>query len=166
MAVLLKRSFRPEKIRLRFSLDSEEFDSLPIRLDGNNFYLPMPNLYRFLPEAAEMIDAVTGTGGSADLRTLLENLAACECADRQEEIHVLLKILQALPRGKEGTDGDAFQKRILWLLRKFAHRKYRDRFERTVAELRSFAEGDPEAFSLLLNGLEEVTALARRRFEG
>ncbi len=166
LAVLMKRSFCPEKIRRRFALDSGKLDSLPIRLDGRIIHLPMPHLYRFPPEAAEMIDAALGTGGSADLRTLLKDLSVCECADRQEEIHVLLKIIEASPRRGEGSDRDALQKRILWLLRKFAHRKYRDRFERAVAELRDFAEDDPEGYAPLLRGLGEVTVLARARFDG
>jgi hypothetical protein len=107
-----------------------------------------------------MIDA------AADLRPLLKDLSSCECADRQEEIHVLLRILKSSSQRAEGTDGDALQRRILWLLRKFAHRKYRERFEQTVAELRTFAEGDPEGFVLLLRGLSEVAVLAHARFEG
>ncbi len=160
LAVVMKRSFCPEKIRRHFSLGSGNLDSLPIRMDGRIFHLPMPHLYRFGPEAAGMIDA------AVDLPPLLEKLSACECADRQEEIQVLLEILRASSRREEASDRDALQKRILWLLRKFAHRKYRERFERTVAELRAFAEEDPEGFTLLLRGLGEVTVLARARFDG
>jgi hypothetical protein len=156
----MKRSFCPEKIRRHFSLDSGNLDSLPIEVDGTTYQLPMPHLYRFRPEAAGMIDA------AVDFPQLLEKLSACECADRQEEIQVLLEILRASSRREEGSDRDALQKRILWLLRKFAHRKYRGRFERTVAELRAFAEEDSEGFAPLLRGLGEVTVLARARFDG
>ena len=160
LAVLMKRSFCPEKIRRRFALGSGKHPWLAIELEGKSYQLPMPHLYRFSPEAGEMIDA------AADLRPLLEQLSACECADRQEEIQVLLDILKASSRRGEGKDREALQKRILWLLRKFAHRKYRERFEKTVADLRRFAESGPEGLPLLLCGLEEVTALARARFEG
>jgi len=162
LAVLMKRSFRPEKIRQRFTLGYWTHPWLPIELDGRSYQLPMPHLYRFSPEAAEMI----GSDVAADLRPLLEQLSACECVDRQEEIQVLLDILRASSRQGEDCDRDALQRRILWLLRKFAHRKYRESFKKTVADLRRFAESDPEGFALLLRGLEEVTVLARARFEG
>lgn len=164
LAVLMKRSFCPEKIRRRFAFGKHPW--LAIELEGKSYQLPMPHLYRFSPEAADMIDAALGMDSSADLRPLLKDLSSCECADRQEEIHVLLRILKYSSHGAEGTDRDALQRRILWLLRKFAHRKYRERFEQTVAELRTFAEGDPEGFALLLRGLSEVTVLAHARFEG
>jgi adenine-specific DNA-methyltransferase len=160
VAVAMKRSFCPAKIRRHFSLDSGKLDSLPIQLDGKTVHLPMPHLYRFPKEATEMIDT------AADLRALLEKLRACECVDRQEEIQVLVTILKASSQQGEGSDRDTLQKRILWLLRKFAHRKYRERFERTVTDLRRFADGAPEGYPLLLGGLEEVNKLARARFEG
>jgi hypothetical protein len=91
---------------------------------------------------------------------------------------VLLEILQDAG-GMGGGDGgkggngrmggggrEALQKRILWLLRKFAHSKYRERFETTLAELRAFARSEPERFAPLLGGLEEVASLAHTRFEG
>jgi hypothetical protein len=124
----------------------------------------MPRLYRFSPEAAEIVAAVVGKGSPAELRSLLDKLKACECIDRQEEIRVLLAIIQN-PDGEE-EERVALQKRILWLLRKFAHRKYRDRFERTMKELRALAESDPVHYAVLMLGLNEVAALARARFEG
>ena len=79
---------------------------------------------------------------------------------------MVLRSLKSSSQGAEGSDRDALQRRILWLLRKFAHRKYRERFEKTVDDLRTFAESDPEGFAVLLRGLNEVTVLARARFEG
>jgi adenine-specific DNA-methyltransferase len=168
LAVLMKRSFCPEKIRSVFALGSGNPDSLPFEVGGTTYQLPMPHFHRFRPEAAGMIgpEAVLEMGSSENLRTLLKDLSACQCADRQQEIHVLLKILEASPPRGEGTDREALQMRILWLLRKFAHRKYRDHFERTVAELRVFAEKDPDGFAPLLYGLGEVIALAHARFDG
>jgi len=84
-----------------------------------------------------MIDPVVDSGSCQELRMLAEKLELCECADRGEEIRVLMKILgDSIERGGTG-DLDKLQKRILWLLRKFAHRKYRDRFENSLEELRA-----------------------------
>jgi adenine-specific DNA-methyltransferase len=166
LAIVMKRSFCPGKIRQRFDVDSKGISFLPIRLGGHTHLLPMPHLYRFSPEAVAMIVAVEGMGGAMELETLLDKLKACECADRQEEIRVLLSILQDSNGEELKADRQTLQKRILWLLRKFAHRKYKDRFDQALGELRSVAEGDPDRFAVLLLGLEEIAHLARIRFEG
>jgi adenine-specific DNA-methyltransferase len=58
------------------------------------------------------------------------------------------------------------ERRVLWLLRKFAHRKYSEQFERTAAELRAVVGRAPARFPILSAGLGEVEALARARFHG
>ncbi|UCF99949.1 MAG: DNA adenine methylase [Spirochaetaceae bacterium] len=166
LAVVMKRSFCPEKVRKSFSLELDAFDLLPVRLNGRSVDLPMPHLYRFSPEAAGMIAVAAGKAGLEDLQQLLEKLKHCECADRLEEIRVLLKILQSSSVPGGGDEREDHQKRILWLLRKFAHRKYRERFERTLEELRTFGRSDPQRFATLIRGLEGLTSLARVRFQG
>jgi hypothetical protein len=84
--------------------------------------------------------------------------------DRRQEILALLEILEA---GRQPPrDGEELQKRILWLLRKFAHRKYRGTFEQTLDELRVLSRREPERFAPLIRGLGEVEKLARARFAG
>jgi adenine-specific DNA-methyltransferase len=163
LAVEMKRSFCPDKVRQMFLLDSDPRHCLPIRLEGKILHLPMPHLYRFAPQAAAIVDAAAVDGAAGQLQLLLEKLEACELTDRREEIRVLVGILASGgQRGSGGVtgDGEALQKRILRLLRKFAHRKYRDRFETTIQELRIFSRSDPEKFAPLIRGLEEIEALA------
>jgi adenine-specific DNA-methyltransferase len=171
LAVVLKRSFRPDKVRQVFSLPPGSRDSLSIPLEGKTVHLPMPHLYRFAPEATAIVEAIAAGGAAGDLRLpilqqLLEKLGACEVTDRREEIRVLLEILETPHGWQQPRDGEALQKRILWLLRKFAHRKYREAFEQTLAELRVLSRRDPERFAALNRGLEEVEELARARFTG
>jgi adenine-specific DNA-methyltransferase len=169
LTVMMKRSFCPDEVRRRFSLGPEDRDRLPIRLDGKTLHLPMPHLYRFAPEAATIAEAVVENGGAGQLQLLLEKLEACELTDRREEIRVLVEILEnGRLRGTDVAIGaeEALQLRILWLLRKFAHRKYRERFETTLEELRALGRSDPGRFTKLIRGLEEVEALARVRFAG
>jgi adenine-specific DNA-methyltransferase len=169
LSVMMKRSFHPDKVRRRFSLDPNSRHCLPIRLDGKTLYLPMPHLYRFAPEAAALVEATDTHCAAGELQRLLEKLETCELTDRREEIRVLMEILASgRDQGSEGeaVDAEALQKRILWLLRKFAHRKYRERFEATLKELRAFSRDDPRHYALLTRGLEEIEALARARFAG
>ena len=164
LAVVMKRSFNPEKVQRLFSVQAG--DCLPIRLDGTVMQLPMPHLYRFSPETIGMIGPSMERGSSEDLGSLLKKLELCQCADRREEIQVLVDILRD-SSGPGDVDKEGWlQKRILWLLRKFAHRKYRERFEVTLKELRAVGRSDPQRFAPLILGLEEVEALARARFEG
>jgi adenine-specific DNA-methyltransferase len=171
LAVVMKRSFCPDKVRQVFSPPPGFRDSLPIPLEGKTVHLPMPHLYRFAPESTAIVEAIAAGGAAGDLRLpilqqLLEKLGACEVTDRREEIQVLLEILQTPSACQRTRDGEALQKRILWLLRKFAHRKYREAFEQTLGELRVLSRRDPERFAALNRGLEEVEELARARFTG
>jgi adenine-specific DNA-methyltransferase len=160
LAVLMKRSFHPERIRNRFRLGPGRLDCLPVQLAGRTVHLPMPHLYRFNPQAAAMIDPAWNP------ERLLQDLEECECTDHQEEIEVLLRLLECAAGEQGSRDGQALQRRVLWLLRKFAHRKYRERFEETLARLRGLAQSDPGRYGVLGRGLEEVAALARSRFAG
>ena len=162
LAVVMKRSFCPDKVRRLFSI--QRGDCLPIKLEERTIELPMPHLYRFSPEAAALVEAAAAGHAAGQLQLLLEKLEACELTDRRQEIRVLLGILAS--GRQQGSDGEALQKRILWLLRKFAHRKYRESFENTLSELRSFGRNDPQRFALLIRGLGEVEVLARARFAG
>jgi hypothetical protein len=162
--MVMKRSFRPEKVRHLFSV--RQGDCLPIQADGTILQLPMPYLYRFSPESMGMIRTAEVRGKCEELRSLLKKLELCECTDRREEIQVLMEILRDLREQGDAGEGEWLQKRILWLLRKFAHRKYRDRFEGTIEELKIFGRSDPVRFATLIRGLEEVAALARARFSG
>jgi adenine-specific DNA-methyltransferase len=171
LAVLMKRSFHPDKVRQLFSIAPDCRDSFPVHLDGKIVHLLMPHLYRFAPEAGAIVEAIAAGDAAGDLRLpilqqLLEKLGACEVTDRREEIQVLLEILQTPSACQRTRDGEALQKRILWLLRKFAHRKYREAFEQTLGELRVLSRRDPERFAALNRGLEEVEELARARFTG
>jgi adenine-specific DNA-methyltransferase len=174
LGVMMKRSFCPDKVRCRFSLEPDAWVCLPVRLDGKTLHLPMPHLYRFAPQAAAIVETPAKNAPVRQLQTLLENLESCELTDRREEIRVLLGVLESGRRWDCG--GEAFeieageeqslQKRILWLLRKFAHRKYRDSFEAMLRELRVYSRNEPKRFALLTRGLQQIEALARARFAG
>jgi adenine-specific DNA-methyltransferase len=164
LRVMMKRSFRPGQVRRLFAVPDR--DDLPVRLNGRTIHLSMPHLYRFSAEAAAVLESALEAVALKDLRSLVERLELCECADRLQEIHVLLEISSGSGGHGDLRDEDWLQKRILWLLRKFAHRKYRGDFERTLGELRSFCRRDPRRFAVLSLGLERVEALARARFAG
>jgi hypothetical protein len=160
----MKRSFHPARVKCAFAVPGG--DDLPVRINGTTANIAMPHLYRFAPEAFAAIEVLVQRGGIEELASLAGELEGCECVDRLEEIEVLLDILRSYPDKRNPGEGEMLQKRILWLLRKFAHRKYREIFERTLGELRAFGRREPERFALLVGGLAEVAELAEARFAG
>jgi hypothetical protein len=86
-------------------------------------------------------------------------------------VEVLISLLvdpdggPSLSRGERGD----LQRRILRLLRKYAHRKYQDSFADTVQRLWDLvgdARNDPGEWQVLSRGLPAIESLARTRFEG
>ncbi|MBN2050000.1 MAG: DNA adenine methylase [Spirochaetales bacterium] len=152
--LLLKESFVPRRLLERFPRRGED-----LILSGG-LALPTRLFYRFirvppfrgletlpLPEAEKTV-------------RLLEEAV---CRDREEEFAVLLEFLgDGLPPGDERF----VRERILPVLRKFAHRKYRESFQRGAADLKHFLKEHPEDHTALREGLEALEALAKRRFEG
>ena len=150
---LLGESYVPERVRARFDLDGDA-----LLLPGGA-RLSMPKLFRFqekvvLPETLDE-DA---------LRGLEEALEAARCTDRREEASVLLGLLESKRLSK--AERRAYRERFLWVLRKFAYRKYEREFEEIAAAAEDAVRKDPVAFDGVETGVVELRDLARRRFEG
>ncbi len=155
LGVLLKQSYYPEAVRERFST----WDDSWILWEGRG--LRMPHLYRFSPDPldASMVDEAFREAGSASLEALHDDLRACLCTDRRDEIGLQL---DALRRIETESERRVVLKRVLWLLRKFAFKKYRDLFADAGRSVREAVAGDAD-LSAALDGLFE---LAQKRFEG
>ena len=156
LAMLLKQSFYPERIAAAFRHTKHGmcFEAGP----DTEIHMTMPFLYRFqapLPSFAAL--------SAASASMLRQQLAACECIDRQEELKVVVGILRGALSDRER---ELYTRRALWLLRKFAFRKYSDVFWAMLTWLRQLAEIEPERFGRLRRGLRELERLARRRFAG
>jgi adenine-specific DNA-methyltransferase len=159
LRLLLRGCFHPERIREAFGCGERE--------PGISFAgveLSMLRHHRFLEEEAPLrLRELEAAAGPGQLRLLEERLSACACRDRLEEIEVLVAVLE---RPMSAAERRSWQRRLLWLLRKVAHRKYRASFAAAAERLRVLASRDPERYGGLAQGLEELEALARARFEG
>jgi adenine-specific DNA-methyltransferase len=161
LRILYKQSFYPDRIRHRFE-----------RRDSSLLYrcycIPMPFLYRFdleVESAASnaQIEELTASADIGLLRELHDRLAACLCTDKKEEIEILLGIIRS---AEDSRLRHHLIKRALWLLRKFAFRKYRTLFRETLARMRSFLREQAmacEDYTLELNRIERR---ATKRFTG
>lgn len=163
LRLLLRRSFQPAQVARVFGLPAAERATsaaqVSVQLDGHTVALPMPHLYQIDPGAqAELSRAC-----SPELEELYARLSACECRDRGEEIEVLVGLLD---RNGDERQRVQWQRRILWLLKKFAHRKYREQFEAAVSRLQALASHDQSRYAQLAKGLQSIVPLARARFNG
>jgi adenine-specific DNA-methyltransferase len=120
---------------------------------------PTDRWYRFTGEyAREDLGAYT----TEELAECCRRLERAVCGDRREEFQVLYGFL--LQEGRESRQKD--QRRILKVLRKFAHRKYAEAFEKEIGRLRELAAARPGSYPVLEKGLPELEELAHRRFAG
>lgn len=174
---LMRSSFHPERIRKAFAAEGsaivfgdgisvgggsiaeggDDEVEAAVASDGISCaLLPMRHWYRFEDAALSAVRAL----GAAEVDGLMAALAPCRTADGREEIGVLVSILRA---EKDPKARDQYEKAVLKLLRRFAHRKYREIFKQTVEELTAFSRAGltGEAFRA---GLSRVEETAKKRF--
>ncbi len=93
-----------------------------------------------------------------DIRALIQILEDCRCKNRDEELKILKEIWIQHP----GECADLI-KSIPRILKKMAHRKYRDEFEKHLEDIREIGRGNPGDFTLIADELERIENQARLR---
>lgn len=157
LTMLLKSSFNPGRIAEHFT--TQDSWLVVESREGRDILLPMPHLYR-LDQGFELQLLELAID---EQRELIKRLNACECRDKMEEIGILVNILTGkLIEGERLI----YSRRVLYLLRKFAFRKYRREFESVFAHLSELAAGSPELFDRVGQGLMPLARLAAARFNG
>ncbi len=156
LAGLLQRSFSPARLRAAFP---KSVDSLVLALPGRPAAsLPMRDLYRFDDPAAAA--AVLAALPVSQRGAVEESLSSCLAADSREEIEVLLDIVRV---EIDPARRALLLSRVLRLLNRFAHRKYRVQFEQTLERLRGLDRDNPSLVQFRA-GLERIAERAARRF--
>ncbi|MQY77218.1 MAG: hypothetical protein GH155_06260 [Spirochaeta sp.] len=157
LGMLLKSSFNPGRVVEHFTTQ----DSWLVieGREGREILLPMPHLYR-LDQGFELKLLELAID---EQRELIKKLNACECRDKMEEIDILVNILKGKLMEEERL---IYSRRVLYLLRKFAFRKYRREFENAYEWLSELSEDSPEFFAGVGQGLTPLARLAAARFNG
>lgn len=171
LRLLLRRSFDPRRIAARFPTSGE---GIEVSLGGRTRVLPLAHRYRFLPDAAGIVqEAAAGPpqATEGELTALVQALEACQFTNLHKEAEALISMLADPADALSLSKGERIraQRQVLQLLRKYAHRKYRQHFEATVERLRALVRdsGDRgEDWALVARELPGIEALARVRFEG
>ena len=150
--VLMKQSFYPRKIRKVFNLNG----NYEIYFDGH--IIPMNYYYQF----EGIPDFISGLS-YIKLKKLYSSLLSCSCTNRKSEIDIIVRILK---KNITISQRKKFSKRILWLLKKFAFKKYRSEFILSLTRLKALIKKEPENYKLIESGLKYTEDIAYSRFIG
>ncbi len=156
---LFREAYVPERIKAEMERAGARCeDDLPSGSPLAEFSSRMKDLYRFIdvPSFEEL-----ETLSAEELTRLDEVLSGSTCRDRREEFRVLLGLIS-----QDAGRGSEYERRLLDVVKKFAHKKYRREWESAAAELTVFLQARPEAYSVLRKGFEELQELAELRFNG
>lgn len=156
LITLLRRPFNPHKLKALFPINEGRVTLFS--KDENTVELKTVDYYTFneMPPALEFID-------DDELETLFGKLESALCSDNKEEAHVIIDLIREADVLKKRSK---YCKRLLQVLRKFAFKKYHHLFMETVSELSILIKREPELFSSLSDGLEEIKEIAELRFKG
>ncbi len=126
--LLLRRIYKVEAVRATFEVQPEGSDRyrVQIPLRTTNLFIT----FRYLLEPVYPVDLHPLS--MEDLKLLEEKLQAIVCVTRKEELDALLTVLPETM----GRDRTLYQKKILTILRKLAHRKYQSLFWEACEKVR------------------------------
>ena len=150
MRKLLGRSFDPSRVRGAFPTDR---GAIVVQAAGREYRLPMRHFWRMEPGQ----DGPELDGEEQD--RFLELLSSCEVRDARAELEIVLRLAEDEPDARERG---RLQREALRLLRRLAHRKNRQVFARSLAEVRAFAARE-EPGDGFLAGLARIREVASRR---
>ena len=161
LQVLWKQSFYPHRIKGRFRCIDSCFDFRAHRLS-------MPFLYRFdLPtrgdSSGDQLERLFSCDDNLLLEDLQNQLSECVCRDKRDEIEIILGIIDTIV---DERLKHRLTKRALWLLRKFAFRKYRSLFEQSPARLQGFLKDNDLSVGSYMQELDSIEERALKRFNG
>ncbi len=149
LQLLLNDLFRPDFLRIHGKVNGNFWEP---ELPSAHISIPTRYLVKITrtPDISSLCDE--------DLQTLIRLLETCRCENRDEE----LEVLKAAWNQHPGDSADLI-KSIPRILKKMAHRKYRDEFEKHMEDIREIGKGKPADYALIAAELESIENQARLR---
>jgi adenine-specific DNA-methyltransferase len=92
---------------------------------------------------------------------LLAELQQCQCRDRVEELQEVMGLVT-----ENRDDRQVFAALIPDILRKIAHRKYREIFMDSLTAIRGLERRIPTVYGRIASKIDDIEELARKRFAG
>ncbi len=153
---LLQGAFVPERLQDHFRTEGNRVNLHP----GSDVWLSTEQLYSFIEvPSLQQLQALS----LESLQAVEHKLKAAACRDRQEELAVVRRLMCA---EENPAARRRYQKKVLHILKKFTHRKYRHEWESEIARLQELLSEDGAQLEVLRAGLQELIDLGRRRFDG
>ncbi len=153
---LLQGTFVPHRLQKNFLTQGNRVRLHP----GSAGWLSTEQLYSFVevPSLQQLQELPLES-----LQEVEVNLEAAACHDRQEELAVVRRLMCAETKPAARR---RYQKKVLHILKKFTHKKYRREWETEIARLQELLSEDGTQLEVLRAGLKELIDLGRRRFDG
>jgi adenine-specific DNA-methyltransferase len=152
LVLMLKNKYSLNKLRQHFNID---FENRSIELKGTSISIKTKGFFELFP--TEGIESISETGR----QRLIAGLERSMCADKEEELAELMAIVLS---GRD--DPRYFVRKIPDTIRKFAHKKYRDKFNFWLVKVKEIEKLNPQLFSLIRDKVSNVEEVAYKRFEG
>ncbi len=150
LALLFNKKYSLIRLKENFSIDLKnktlELEDLHIKINTRDFLELMP------------AGDIEGLSDMKSLR-LTEKLEKSLCKDKEEELEELFKKI-----GGEDCDKEYFLKLIPDTIRKFAHKKYKDKFFLWLERARKIRANQPELYLLIRDRIDDLEVLALKRF--
>lgn len=141
-----------EKLQRHFLVDLE---SKTIKLKGSSLTFKTKDFFELYPGTD--IESIS----SAERQALIENLEKSVCSDKEEE---LAQLLEKILSRKE--DAAYYAKKIPDTIRKFAHKKYKDKYHLWLERVKKLEESNPELYTLIRDKMKNLEKVAGKRFAG
>jgi adenine-specific DNA-methyltransferase len=159
----LKHSYVRDRLQERFMMD-EDSERIGCNLGKKILWIRTRGFLKI--EEQDLNAPIEGAGLGAEKareakRRLLAALEHATCRDRAEELSEVLRLVQ-----ERRDDSASFAAYIPGILRKIAHKKYRDLFTRSLKEVRALEQSCPAVYISIAGRVDEVQELAQRRFSG
>jgi len=159
---LLRGAFVPKAIERLFPVRSDSYPIYSVHLDESR---ELKMEYLHLPVAEPEMEEFLGMD-IGKLQELADKLEEAACADRLQELRIVTTLLQG---ARNRGESERFQRRILKLLKKITHKKYRRQWSREMERLQNLTDAGGSSISdlgILRRGLADIRELAERRFSG
>ena len=141
-----------EKLQRHFIVD---FKTKTVKVKGSSLTIKTKGFFELYPGSD--IENLS----SAERQALIENLEKSMCSDKEEELAQLFeKILL------EKEDAAYYVKKIPDTIRKFAHKKYKDKYYLWLERVKKLEVSNPELYSLISDKIYNLEMVAEKRFAG
>jgi adenine-specific DNA-methyltransferase len=163
LGLRVKQSYVRKRLEERFAIDVDS-ERIGFNLGSKHLWFQTRAFLKI--EESDLNGLIDGAGltpkeARGARRRLLEDLDHGACRDRSEELSEVLRLVL-----ERRDDPAPFAAHIPLILRKIAHKKYRDLFTRSLREVRTLERRCPAAYALIAEKIDELEMLAHRRFSG